>query len=67
MLLRIALNGITLSSWREYRGALVFATALAGIVANYRLAPDPFTRPLAGLVITLEALAVLLLGAGLRR
>jgi hypothetical protein len=56
-------------------GTLVFATALAGkvrrldewvgIVANYRLAPDLFSRPLAVLVITLEALVVLLLGAGL--
>jgi uncharacterized membrane protein YphA (DoxX/SURF4 family) len=56
-------------------GTLIFTASLAGkvrhldewvgIVANYRLAPDPFARPLAGLVITLEALVVLLLGAGL--
>jgi hypothetical protein len=56
-------------------GTLVFATALAGkvrhldewvgIVANYRLAPDLFSRLLAGLVMALEALVVLLLGAGL--
>lgn len=56
-------------------GTLVFATALAGkvrgfdewvgIVANYRLAPDLFARPLAGLIITLEALVVLLFGSGL--
>ena len=56
-------------------GTLVFATALAGkvrhfdewvgIVANYRLSPDLFARPLAGLVITLEAFVVLLFGSGL--
>ena len=56
-------------------GTLVFASALGGkvrhldewvgIVANYRLAPELFARPLAGLVVALEALVVLLFGAGL--
>lgn len=58
-------------------GALVFGTAVAGklrhraafvgVVANYRLVPDPLAAPAAGLVIGLELLvtAALLSGVGL--
>lgn len=67
------MEGVSIAT--EAVSLLIEATAFAGkvrhwdewvgIVANYRLAPDLFARPLAGLVITLEALVVLLLGAGL--
>jgi hypothetical protein len=56
-------------------GALVFGTALVGklrhvqefigVVANYRLVPEVFARPTAGLIVALEAIATLLLATGL--
>lgn len=57
-------------------GALVFATAvagklahrheLAGVVANYRLLPEPLAAPAAWMIVSLEALAVLSLASGVR-
>jgi uncharacterized membrane protein YphA (DoxX/SURF4 family) len=46
-------------------GKLLHADELVGIVANYRLAPEIFARPLAWIVMALEALVVLSVGAGL--
>jgi uncharacterized membrane protein YphA (DoxX/SURF4 family) len=55
-------------------GALVFAAAvagkmkhrheLAGVVANYRLLPEPLAAPVAWMIVGLECLAVLLLVSG---
>lgn len=57
-------------------GALVFATAaagklrhrheLAGVVANYRLLPQPLAAPAAWTVLALECLAALSLASGVR-
>lgn len=57
-------------------GALVFATAvagklrhrheLAGVVANYRLLPQPLVAPAAWMVVALESLAALSLASGVR-
>ena len=57
-------------------GALVFATAvagklrhrheLAGVVANYRLLPQPLAAPAAWMVVALEFLAALSLASGVR-
>ena len=57
-------------------GALVFATAatgkirhrneLVGVVANYRLLPEPLTVPVAWMIVCLETLTALLLATGVR-